>query len=311
MSIETWIIVGLFFGIALFMSIYIVNQQEITIIERFGKFQAASKPGLHFLIPIIDTIKASVSLRVQKLDVHIETKTKDNVFVNMEVSVQYFVEEKNVYNAFYKLSNPEKQINAFVFDVVRAEVPKLKIDDVFEKKDSIALAIKKELEEVISEFGYTILKALVTDIDPSANVKNAMNEINEAERLKIAAEQKGEAEKIIKIKLAEAEKQSMALKGEGVAAQRTAILEGFKKSVEEFKKSIADVSSQDIMRLALAAQYFDMLKEVGGSNKGHVIFMDSSGNKDFNDILKQGLISAEFAKDNLKKSDKKNKDPKN
>ena len=181
----------------------------------------------------------------------------------MEVSVQYFVEEKNVYNAFYKLSNPEKQINAFVFDVVRAEVPKLKIDDVFEKKDSIALAIKKELEEVISEFGYTILKALVTDIDPSANVKNAMNEINEAERLKIAAEQKGEAEKIIKIKLAEAEKQSMALKGEGVAAQRTAILEGFKKSVEEFKKSIADVSSQDIMRLALAAQYFDMLKEVG------------------------------------------------
>jgi len=275
--------------------IYTVKQQNCAVIERFGKFNRISKSGLHFKIPLIDRISNKISLKIKQLNVSVETKTKDNVFVDLVVAVQYKVLPNKVYEACYMLQDPEQQINAFVFDLVRAQVPLLDLDDVFAKKDDIANAVKKELDSQMEEFGYGIIKALVTDVNPDKNVKSAMNEINTAQRLRIAATEKGEAEKIMKIKHAEAEAESSVLHGKGIAGQRRAIIEGMGESVEEFVKQIPGTDASRVMDMVLMIQYIDTLKEIGGSSKSNVVFVPHTpGNvKDLSTQIQETVFSAQ------------------
>ncbi|MDP6581368.1 MAG: SPFH domain-containing protein [Vicinamibacterales bacterium] len=255
---------------------FIVQQQTAAIVQSLGKFDRIAGPGLHLKVPLVERVAGTVNLRVQQLDVEVETKTQDNVFVRVIVSVQFFVLEDKVYDAFYKLDDPVNQIKAFVFDVVRARVPKIKLDDVFEKKDEIASAVKAELSQVMDDFGYGIVKTLVTDIDPDAKVKQAMNEINAAQRMRVAASEKGEAEKIIQVKSAEADAESKALSGKGIADQRRAIVEGLRESVDEFQRSIEGTSATDVMHLILMTQYFDTLKDMGHASKTNTILIPHS-----------------------------------
>jgi regulator of protease activity HflC (stomatin/prohibitin superfamily) len=257
-------------------SIYTVEQQTVAMVQRLGRFHREAGPGIHMKIPVIDQVVARINLRVQQLDVAVETKTEDNVFVNMMVSVQYFVLPEKVFEAQYKLDDARRQITSYVFDVVRAQVPKIKLDDVFEKKDDIAEAVKVELSHVMEGFGYGIVKALVTDIEPDARVKEAMNEINHALRMRVAASEKGEAERILKVKLAEGDAQSKALQGKGIAEQRKAIVEGLRDSVDEFQRSVPGTTAKDVMNLVLMTQYFDMLKEIGASTKSTAILIPHS-----------------------------------
>ena len=255
---------------------FIVQQQTAAIVQSLGKYDRISGPGLHIKVPFIEKVAGTLNLRVQQLDVDVETKTQDNVFVRVIVSVQYFVLKDKVYDAFYKLDDPVNQIKAFVFDVVRARVPKIKLDDVFEKKDEIAGAVKSELSQVMDDFGYGIVKTLVTDIDPDAKVKTAMNEINAAQRLRVAATEKGEAEKIIQVKAAEADAEAKALSGKGIADQRRAIVEGLRESVGEFQRTIEGTTASDVMNLILMTQYFDTLKDLGNASKTNTILIPHS-----------------------------------
>lgn len=259
-----------------YKAFFTVKQQSCAVIERFGKFHRIAESGLHFKIPFIDNISNKISLKINQLNVSVETKTLDNVFVNLMVAVQYEVLPDKVFQACYKLKDPEQQIKSYVFDLVRAQVPKLLLDDVFAKKDDIAVAVKAELQEQMAEFGYGIIKALVTDVNPDANVKAAMNEINTAQRLRIAATEKGEADKIMKIKQAEAEADSSILHGKGIAGQRQAIIEGLGESVEEFVKQIPGTSPARVMDMVLMIQYIDTLKEIGGNSKSNVVFVPHS-----------------------------------
>ncbi len=268
------------------LSVFTVEQQSVKIIQRLGKFTRAAGPGLNFKIPLIDQVAGNLSLRVNQLDVKVETKTEDNVFLHVLVSVQFFVDPNKVYEAFYKLEDPSRQITSFVFDVVRAKVPKIKLDDVFEKKDEIAVAVKEELEQVMSDFGYGIVKTLVTDIDPDAKVKIAMNEINAAQRMRVVASEKGEAERILKVKSAEAEAQSKALQGKGMADQRKAIIQGLKESVSDFKESLPNTTEQDVLNLILMTQYFDTIKDLGASSHNNTIMIPHSPSA-VGDILQQ------------------------
>ncbi len=264
-------------AIALLSSTFFTVEQRTTaIVQRLGKFVRQEEPGIGVKIPFIEKVVGRVNLRVQQLDVEIETKTEDNVFVRMVVAVQYFVLPENVYDAFYKLENANRQITSFVFDVVRAQVPKIKLDEVFEKKDDIADIVKSELSQVMEGFGYGILKALVTDIDPDAKVKESMNEINAAQRMRVAATERGEADRILKVKSAEGEAQSKALQGRGIADQRQAIVAGLRDSVDEFRKSVPGTTAKDVMNLVLMTQYFDMLKEIGASSRTNAILIPHS-----------------------------------
>lgn len=273
---------------------FIVRQQTSSIVERFGKFTRIAGAGLNVKIPFIDRIAGKVSLRIQQLDVKIETKTKDNVFVNVLVSVQYYVLPGKVVDAFYKLQDPQGQITSFVFDTVRARVPTMILDDLFEKKDDIAMAVKSELDNVMDDFGYGIVKALVTDIDPDARVKQSMNEINAAQRMREAAIQQAEADKIRVVKAAEGEAESKALQGQGIANQRKAIIDGLKESVENFNKSIGGTKAEDVMNLVLMTQYFDTLKEIGLSSKSNTILIPHSpgGMGDISEQMRNAVITA-------------------
>lgn len=257
----------------LFQGWFIVEQQTVAIVETLGKFTKVAHAGFHFKIPIIQSVAGRQTLRVQQLDVRAETKTLDNVFVHVLVSVQYMVRESNIYESFYKLQDPVKQINAYVFDVVRARVPSIKLDDLFMKKDDIAIAVKEELSETMGSFGYDIVNVLVTDIEPDAKVKEAMNEINAAERMRVVASERGEAERILKVKAAQADAESKALQGKGIADQRKAIIEGLSESVDEFQTRITSSSAQEVMNLVLLTQYLDTLKEIGQSSQNNTILL--------------------------------------
>jgi len=259
-----------------FFSLFTVGQQSAAVVQRFGKFVRIANPGLNILIPFVEKVVGVVNLRVDQLDVKVETKTEDNVFLHVLVSVQFCVQPDRVYEAFYKLQDPARQITSFVFDVVRAKVPKIKLDDVFEKKDEIAIAVKEQLEEVMSDFGYGIIKTLVTDIDPDKKVKESMNEINAAQRMRVAASEKGEADRILKVKAAEAEAQSKALQGKGMADQRKAIILGLKESVADFKESLPGTTEQDVLNLVLMTQYFDTIKDLGASSNNNTIMIPHS-----------------------------------
>lgn len=288
-----WGLLAIIVFILLTNSVFIVSQQTVAIVERLGRYTRTANAGLNFKIPLLDWVKGRLSLRIQQLDVIIETKTKDNVFIKITVSVQYHVVADKIFDAFYRLTDAERQIESFVFDVIRAEVPKMLLDDVFEKKDNIAIAVKNELADLMSDFGYGIVKALVTNIDPDEKVKSAMNEINEQQRLRMAAQEKGEAEKILRVKNAEAEAESMKLQGIGVANQRKAIIDGLKQSIQEFQEGIAGVSAGDVMGLVMMAQYFDTLKEIGAHDKSTAILLPHSpgGLKDISAQLREGIIT--------------------
>lgn len=247
--------------IVLFSSFFIVKQQTSVIIERFGRFLSIRNSGLQMKIPLVDRIAGKVSLKIQQLDVIVETKTKDDVFVKLKVSVQYVVIKEKVYEAFYKLEYPHDQITSYVFDVVRAEVPKMKLDDVFVKKDDIAIAVKRELQEAMLDYGYDIIKTLVTDIDPDAQVKAAMNRINASEREKVAAQYEGDAARILIVEKAKAEAESKRLQGQGIADQRREIARGLEESVEVLNR--VGINSQEASALIVVTQHYDTLQWIG------------------------------------------------
>jgi regulator of protease activity HflC (stomatin/prohibitin superfamily) len=253
-----------------------VRTAEAVVIQRMGKFLRVANAGINFKLPWLDQIAGRIDLRVQQLALDVETKTKDNVFVKIPVSVQYHVIPEKVYEAFYKLANPKQQISSYVFNVILGHVPKMILDDAFLQQSDIAIAIKEGLDDVMKTYGYAIDQALVTDIEPDEKVKAAMNDINAAQREQVAATARGEAEKILKVKQAEAEAQSKALQGQGIANQRKAIIEGLKDSVEAFSKAVEGSTPHDVMMLVLVTQYLDTMKEIGASDKSNTIFMSHS-----------------------------------
>jgi regulator of protease activity HflC (stomatin/prohibitin superfamily) len=254
---------------------YMVPQQSFAIEERFGKYKRITAPGLRARIPFIDKVTNKISIRVTELNVRLSTKTLDNVIVELLIAVQYFVEKDNVWKANYMLTTPKEQMESYIFDAVRAKVPSMTLDEVFEKKDDIAMDVQEKLRETMPEYGYSIKTALVNDIQPDAKVAIAMNEINAQQRYQLAAEYKGEAEKILVVKAAEADAKSKELSGQGIAAQRIAIVEGLKVSIQDFEKGTG-VSAQEVMSLVLLTQYYDMLTSVGQNSKTNTIMIPHS-----------------------------------
>lgn len=277
----------IFFGlIILISSFFIVKQQTAAIVERFGKFNSIRQSGLQLKIPLVDRIAGKLSLKIQQLDVLVETKTLDDVFVRLKISVQYKVIRDKVYDAFYKLDYPHDQITSYVFDVVRAEVPKMKLDDVFVRKDDIALAVKAELNEAMSGYGFDIIKTLVTDIDPDAQVKEAMNRINASEREKIAAQFEGDAQRILIVEKAKAEAESKRLQGQGIADQRREIARGLEESVEVLNK--VGINSQEASALIVVTQHYDTLQSIGEETNSNLILLPNSpqaGSNMLNDMV--------------------------
>ena len=296
-------VLGIFFVIAFIRSgWFIVRQQTASVVQRLGKFERVALAGFNMKIPFIDNVAGKVSLKVQQLDVNVETKTKDDVFVHLRVSVQYMVLKEKVFDAFYRLENPATQITSYVFDVVRAEVPKLKLDEVFERKDDIAIAIKAELAEAMDSYGYGIVKALVTDIDPDGQVKTAMNRINAAEREKIAAQYEADAERIKIVAIAQAEAESKKLQGQGIADQRREIAKGLEDSVEALNK--VGINSQEASALIVVTQHYDTLQAMGTNNKSNLILLPNSPSN-ASDMMNQMVSSfsaASMMGEEMKKS---------
>ncbi len=279
------IVIGLFI-FALYGVIFIVKQQTAAIVETFGRFSNIRQSGFQLKVPIVQRIAGRMSLKIQQLDVIIETKTLDDVFVKLKVSVQFKVIKDKVYEAFYKLDYPHDQITSYVFDVVRAEVPKMKLDDVFVKKDDIAIAVKSELNDAMMEYGYDIIKTLVTDIDPDAQVKAAMNRINAADREKTAAQYEGDAARILIVEKAKAEAESKRLQGQGIADQRREIARGLEESVEVLNK--VGINSQEASALIVVTQHYDTLQSIGQETNSNLILLPNSpqaGSQMLNDMV--------------------------
>ncbi len=294
----------LFVGVFILPAIFTVKQQTAAVIERFGKFQSIRHSGLQIKIPVIDNIVGRLSLKIQQLDVIVETKTLDDVFVKLKVSVQYKVIRDKVYDAFYKLDYPHDQITSYVFDVVRAEVPKMKLDDVFVKKDDIAIAVKSELNDAMMDYGYDIIKTLVTDIDPDAQVKEAMNRINAAEREKVAAQYEGDAQRILIVEKAKAEAESKRLQGQGIADQRREIARGLEESVDVLNR--VGINSQEASALIVVTQHYDTLQSIGGETNSNLILLPNSpqaGSNMLNDMVASFTASNQIG-EAMKKSKK-------
>ena len=292
-------IVALFVLSIIMGSFFTVNTATVAVITRFGKFLRVADPGLNWKMPYFDTVTGMVSLRVNQITLTMETKTKDNVFVTIPISVQNRVRPEKVYDAFYKLSDPVAQIKSYVEQVILGHVPGMTLDEVFASQSSIAAAVKLELDADMSTFGYEIVNVLVTDIVPDAKVKSAMNDINAAQREQVAANARGEAEKILVVKKAEAEAESKALQGQGIANQRKAIIEGLQVSIEQFQKVVDGASSRDVMQLVLVTQYFDTLKSIGESDKTNTLFLSHSPGsvKEVSDQIMESMLVAQSAKE--------------
>jgi len=254
-------------------SFFTVNTAEVAVITHFGEFKRIATPGLNWKLPFFDAVAGVVSLRVSQISLTMETKTKDNVFVTIPISVQNRVRPEKVYDAFYKLSDPTAQIKSYVEQVILGHVPGMTLDEVFASQSSIAAAVKQELDADMATFGFEIVNVLVTDIVPDQKVKSAMNDINAAQREQVAANARGEAEKILVVKKAEAEAESKALQGQGIANQRKAIIEGLQVSIEQFQKVVDGASSKDVMQLVMVTQYFDTLKSIGENDKTSTLFL--------------------------------------
>ena len=291
------VVVLFFLMIALLQTFFTVQQQSCAIIEQFGRYVRTAGPGLNIKIPFIENVAQRVSLRVQQLLVEIETKTADNVFVKVLVAVQFRVAAGSESVSYYQLSNHEEQIRSYVLDVVRAKVPRMNLDEVFEKKDDIGMAVKTELDASMKIYGFEIPNALVTDVNPADNVKAAMNEIQTQQRLQVAAAAKGEANKILVVKAAEAEAESKRLQGEGIAKQRRAIVDGLRESITAFKAEVGSVSEHEVLNLVLLTQYFDTMKEIGVSSGSKVILLPHSpeGMSDVSTQLRNAIITGNEA----------------
>ena len=282
----------------IFGSFFTVNTAQAAVVTRFGKFLRIAEAGLNWKRPFFDSVAAKVSLRVNQITLTMETKTKDNVFVTIPISVQNRIRPDKVYDAFYKLADPTAQIQSYVEQVILGHVPGMTLDEVFASQSSIAAAVKKELDEDMSGFGYEIVNVLVTDIVPDAKVKSAMNDINAAQREQVAANARGEAEKILVVKKAEAEAESKALQGQGIANERKAIIEGLQASIEQFQKVVEGASAQEVMQLVMVTQYFDTLKSIGESDKTNTLFLSHSPGsvKEVGDQIMQSMLVATRAK---------------
>jgi regulator of protease activity HflC (stomatin/prohibitin superfamily) len=291
------LIVLIFVLSIVFGSFFTVNTAEVAVVTRFGKFLRVADPGLNWKVPFFDTISGTVSLRVNQISLTMETKTKDNVFVTIPISVQNRVRPEKVYDAFYKLSDPTAQIKSYVEQVILGHVPGMTLDEVFASQSSIAAAVKLELDADMATFGFEIVNVLVTDIVPDAKVKSAMNDINAAQREQVAANARGEAEKILVVKKAEAEAESKALQGQGIANQRKAIIEGLQTSVEQFQKTVEGASAKEVMQLVLVTQYFDTLKSIGENNKTSTLFLAHTPGavKEVSDQILESMLVAEKA----------------
>jgi regulator of protease activity HflC (stomatin/prohibitin superfamily) len=295
-----WIIFGILALIALSVilsSFFTVRTAEVAVVTRFGKFLRVAEPGLNWKTPFFDIVAGTVSLRVNQITLTMETKTRDNVFVTIPISVQTRVRPERVFDAYYKLSDPVSQIKSYVEQVILGHVPGMTLDDVFASQSSIALAVKQELDADMSAFGYEIVNVLVTDIVPDAKVKSAMNDINAAQREQVAANARGEAEKILVVKKAEAEAESKALQGQGVANERKAIVEGLQVSIEQFQKVVEGSSAKEVMQLVLITQYFDTLKSIGESDKTNTLFLlhSPAAVKDVSDQILESMLVAQRA----------------
>ena len=273
------LVVFLFFALLVLITVaktlFTVRTATAGVVERFGKFNRIVRPGLQILLPFAEKAYI-VDLMVKQANFSVETKTKDNVFVQIPVSVQYQVLDDKIADAFYKLSSPQKQIESFVFNSILGHVPKLTLDETFEQQSGISVAVKVELDQIMSGFGFNILTALVTDIIPDVKVKDAMNDINAAQRAQVAAQARGEAEKILKVKQAEAEAESKALQGKGIAAERQAIIDGLSASIEHFQHGVPGATSEDVMALVLLTQYFDTLRDVGTRGGTNTLFLPNN-----------------------------------
>jgi regulator of protease activity HflC (stomatin/prohibitin superfamily) len=290
-------VVALIVLIIFLSSFFTVNTAEVAIITRFGKFLRVADPGLNWKRPFFDSVAGIVSLRVNQISLTMETKTKDNVFVTIPISVQNRVRPEKVYDAYYKLADPTAQIKSYVEQVILGHVPGMTLDEVFASQSSIAAAVKLELDADMATFGFEIVNVLVTDIVPDQKVKSAMNDINAAQREQVAANARGEAEKILVVKRAEAEAESKALQGQGIANQRKAIIEGLQNSVEEFQKAVDGASSRDVMQLVLVTQYFDMLKSIGENDKTNTLFLSHSPGsvKEVSEQIMESMVVAQRA----------------
>jgi regulator of protease activity HflC (stomatin/prohibitin superfamily) len=279
-------------------SFFTVSTAQVAVITRFGKFRRVAEPGLNWKWPIIDKVAGRVSLRVNQINLTMETKTKDNVFVTIPISVQNRVRPEKAYDAFYKLSNPMEQIQSYVEQVILGHVPGMTLDEVFASQSGIATAVKQELDADMAGFGFEIVNVLVTDIVPDAKVKSAMNDINAAQREQVAANARGEAEKILVVKKAEAEAESKALQGQGIANQRKAIIAGLQGSIDQFKKAVEDASTSEVMQLVMVTQYFDTIKSIGESDKTNTLFLSHSpaAVREISDQILQSMLTAERAK---------------
>jgi regulator of protease activity HflC (stomatin/prohibitin superfamily) len=311
MSLSSFVLYPfIFLGLVIVLAaFFIVKQQTAAVIERFGRFQSIRQSGLQLKIPLIDRIAGRLSLKIQQLDVIVETKTLDDVFVRLKISVQYKVIKEKVYEAFYKLDYPHEQITSYVFDVVRAEVPKMKLDDVFVKKDDIAIAVKTELNEAMMDYGYDIIKTLVTDIDPDAQVKEAMNRINASEREKIAAQFEGDAARILIVEKAKAEAESKRLQGQGIADQRREIARGLEESVEVLNK--VGINSQEASALIVVTQHYDTLQSIGGESNSNLILLPNSpqaGSNMLNDMVASFTASNQIGEAMKNSKNKKKED---
>ena len=304
-----YIILSLLSVVVLMGTLFIVKQQTAAVVERFGRFQSIRQSGLQVKIPVVDRISGRLSLKIQQLDVIVETKTKDDVFVKLKVSVQYKVIKDKVYEAFYKLDYPHDQITSYVFDVVRAEVPKMRLDDVFERKDDIAIAVKAELNDAMINYGYDIIKTLVTDIDPDPQVKSAMNRINASEREKIAAQYEGDAARILIVEKAKAEAESKRLQGQGIADQRREIARGLEESVEVLNK--VGINSQEASALIVVTQHYDTLQSIGEETNSNLILLPNSpqaGSDMLNNMVASFTASNQIGEAMKKQRDQKNEE---
>ena len=287
-------VIGVIGVTVLFGTAYTVSERHIGVLERFGKFRKLASPGLHFKIPVIDRVVKEVSLRIEPLTLTIESKTKSNAFVKLPIMVQHQVEETQVYDAFYRLADFDEQVGALVSDVVRAEVPKLSLDEAFESKDHLAEAIMKNLAPKMQSYGYNILSVQVLDVEPETSLKDAMNNINTSEREKEAAKNKAEAYKIQKIAEAEAEAAANKLHGEGIANQRKAIVMGLKESVQDFESAIG-VGAEEVMKLVTVIQYMDMLKDISAGSRVVYLNHNPGAVADVEQQIQRGVLTGNDA----------------
>ena len=304
-EIVIYSVIGAITILLIIKSVILVNEKTVAVIQRLGKFKKMAPAGLGFIIPFIDRKAGRINLRVQQLDVDVETKTRDDVFVHIRVSVQFQVMKGKLHESFYSLDNPRHQISSYVFDDVRAEVPKMELDDVFAKKEEIAVAVRQNIADSMDDYGYMIVKALITDIDPDAHVKESMNRINAAKRDKEATMEEAEAAKITVVKAAEADAESKRLSGEGIAQQRLEIVRGFKESVEDFQKSLKNITHEEVMQFVLLTQYFDTLNNIGANGKNTTMLMPHSPGamQDFQQQIVSGTAFGQKMSENMQTED--------